>query len=510
MSTIPLNPSPHRLNPTIGRGPTSGNLVERLAWAAHVHGWLSRPAYLVGGETYRFADVYEGAGRAAAVLTDRGLGIGKRVLLALPDDIDFVWAFLGALRAGVVAVPVNADLHPDELRRAGEIAEPDAVICEARLAKYFPCPVIAPDELRADAVSPPPYVECTPNTPGFALFTSGTTSDPRLCFHTHADPEVFDRAIGSVIRVTPDDVCYSVSRMYWAYGLGNSVFFPLLRGGTTVLTPKRASEEDALTVIREHGATVFYGQPSFYARLLSHPDHPLLTNLRLAICAGEVLPEALERRLRQVLGERLFNVFGTTETGHAIVANVQGENREFTIGRVLAPYRLRIVNELDEMTPPGTEGRLEVAGPTIALGVSRGSDPPQRTGDSWYATGDAATIDDEGFIRIHGRIDDIEIVGGANVHPSEIEDLFMRHPAVQEAAVCSARRGAGVSGLHVYIVLGNNGAEPGAVRTELIAAAKQALTWYKVPEEIVFVPELPRTPTGKLRRREVRAMAANT
>lgn len=486
----------------------TGNLVERLASAARAHGWLDRPAYLVGEQTYRFADVYAGAGAAAAVLAGRGLGVGNRVLLALPDGIELVWALLGALRAGVVAVPVNSELHPDELRRAGELAEPDAVVCEAGLAEYFPYPVIAPDELRSDAGTPPPYVDGPPDLTGFALFTSGTTGDPRLVSHTHADPDVFNQAIGSVVGVSPDDVCFSVSRMYFAYGLGNSVFFPLLGGGTTVLNRERASEEDALRLIREHGVTVFYGQPSFYARLLGHPDHAVLGTLRLAICAGEVLPDALERRLRRLLGERLLNVFGTTEIGHALVANAPGNSREFTVGRILAPYRMQIVDDAGVPVPPGIEGRLQVAGPTITLGAARGSDPPRRTGESWYATGDAATVDDGGFVRIHGRVDDIEIVAGANVHPTEIEDLLMRHPAVREAAVCSARRGPGVTALRAFVVLKTGGGDA-EVRAELLASAKEALTWYKVPEDVVFVPELPRTPTGKLRRREVRAMAAN-
>ncbi|MBB5159604.1 class I adenylate-forming enzyme family protein [Saccharopolyspora phatthalungensis] len=486
----------------------NGNLVARLARVASENGWLDRPAYIVHGKTYRYQDVYEGAGRAAAAFVNRGLGVGDRVLLALPDGIDLVWSFLGALRAGIVAIPVNSDLHPDELRRAAEIAEPDAVVCELELAACFPYPLITPGRLRSETTVLP-HAECTPDTPGFALFTSGTTGDPKLCFHTHGDPDVYDQSIGSVVEVTPDDVCLSVSRLYFSYGLGNSIFLPLLRGGTTVLSPKRATEETALSLIRDHGVTVFYGQPSFFARLLSHPDHGLLSGLRLAVCAGEVLPDALERKLRRVLGHRLLNVFGTTEIGHAIVANSTTDHRDFTVGRLLAPYRMQILNELGEVVPPGVEGLLEVAGPTIGLGVARGSDSPLRTGDSWYRTGDVATVDEDGFLRIHGRADDIEIVAGANVHPTEIEDLLMTHPAVVEAAVCSARNDAGVSALRAFVVLGGD-ADPDAVRTELTTTAEQALTWYKVPADIVFVCALPRNPTGKLLRREVRAMVAKS
>ncbi|KOX23508.1 AMP-dependent synthetase [Saccharothrix sp. NRRL B-16348] len=481
----------------------TGNLVERLEGLARDRGWLDRPAYHVGDETYRFTDVYEGAGRAAAAFTARGLGPGSRIALVLPDGIEAVWAFLGALRIGAVAVPVNSTMHPDEVRRAIVIAEPDAVVCEEDPGGP-PTDLIAPDELRAGGVVP--YAPSTADTPAYAVFTSGTTGDPKLCFHTHGDPGVYEQAIGSVIGITPDDVTFSVSRMYFAYGLGNSVFLPLHRGGTTVLSPARATEDDALRIIKDHSVTVFYGQPSFYARLSRHPDHALLSGLRLAVVAGEVLPEPLEARLRTVLGERLLNVFGTTEIGHALVANAIGHRRDHTIGRILPPYRMRIVDEAGAEAPPGVPGALEVAGPSIALGVARGSDPPARAGDSWYATGDAATVDEDGYVRLHGRLDDVEIVGGQNVHPAETEDFLMRHPDVREAAVCSARREDGVTTLRAFVAL-DDGASPERVRAELLDGARATLTWYKVPEDVVFVRELPRTPTGKLRRRVIRAMA---
>lgn len=489
----------HDRTPREEQGGT-GNLVDRLERLARDHGWQARPAYHVDTETYRFADVYEGAGRAAAAYAARGLGVGSRIALVLPDGIEVVWAFLGALRIGAVAVPVNSTMHPDEVRRALEIAEPDAVVSEGIAGPD----VIAPRDLWAGGVAP--CAPVTSDTPAYAVFTSGTTGDPKLCFHTHGDPGVFEQAIGSVVGITPDDVTFSVSRMYFAYGLGNSLFLPLHRGGATVLSRERATEDDALRIIKTRGVTVFYGQPSFYARLLRHPDHESLARLRLALVAGEVLPDVLEARLRRVLGDRLLNIFGTTEIGHALVANGIGRSRDHTIGRILPPYRLRIVDGTGAEVPAGAPGALEVAGPSIAPGVTRGSDPPSRAGDSWYPTGDAATVDEDGYVRLHGRLDDVEIVGGQNVHPAETEDLLMRHPDVREAAVCSTRRESGVTTLRAFVALQDD-ASPEAVRAELIAAAHESLTWYKVPEDVIFVPALPRTPTGKLRRRDIRAMA---
>src|SRR5262249_9133173 len=159
---------------------------------------------------------------------------------------------------------VNPGLHPDELRRTAEIAEPHAVVCVPSLVEHLPYPLITPESLRVAGNAPAPFA-CAADTPAFALFTSGTTSDPRICQHTHADPRIFDEAAGSVIGITRNDVSFSVSPMFFAYGLGNSLFFPLFGGGVTVLSPARATEADALDLIRRHHVTVFYAQPSFYA-----------------------------------------------------------------------------------------------------------------------------------------------------------------------------------------------------------------------------------------------------
>ncbi|MER6265501.1 AMP-binding protein, partial [Streptomyces sp900105245] len=247
------------------------NFVQRLEQTALSRGWLERPAYHVDDSVYRFEDVYAGGARAAAAFVSRGLGRGDRILIALPDGIEFVWAFLGALRIGAVAVPVNSMFHPEEMRRAALVAEPAAVVAEAAFADRFTAPVLTPDALCSDAVAPP-FAPVSEDAPAFAAFTSGTTGGPKLCFHTHGDPEVLVRAAGGAVGVSAADVSYSVPRMNFAYGLGNSLFFPLLTGGATVLTPRRLAPGDALGVLEKHGVSVFYTQPTFFAHMLGHPD----------------------------------------------------------------------------------------------------------------------------------------------------------------------------------------------------------------------------------------------
>lgn len=499
--------------PAAGVRATSGNLAELLELTARERGWMERPAYLVGDRVYRFEDVHRGAARVAAGLRERGVRAGDRVLVALPDGIEFVWTFLGALRAGAVAVPVNTMLHPRETARAAEIAEPALVVSEPEAAGNFAVSAVAFEELPAGPEGPgADHAPCTAATVAFAAFTSGTTGGPKLCFHTHGDPPVLDAAAASAVGVRGDDVSYSVPRMNFAYGLGNSLFFPLLRGGAAVLTPQRLSPGESLAVLERYGVSVFYSQPTFFAHMLGHPGAPrVLGGLRRAVVAGEVLPESLERRLREHLGGRLVNVYGTTEIGHAVLANVPGEQREFTLGRALPPYRVRVVDDAGRPVPAGVEGRLEVSGPTIGPGVERGGREPARLmSGQWFTTSDAAVMDAEGYVRVHGRLDDVEIVGGVNVHPAEVEDLLMEHTAVEEAAVCSVRQESGGTALRAFVVLreGLGEADRDAVRDELLAAARAGLTWYKVPQDVVFTAGLPRNPTGKLLRRSVRAMAS--
>ncbi|MFE3781108.1 class I adenylate-forming enzyme family protein [Amycolatopsis sp. NPDC059090] len=497
-------------------------MVELLEHTARVHGWSERSAYLANGLVFQHAEVYKRAGRAAAALAAQGVDRGSRVLIALPDGIDFVTVFLGAMWIGAVAIPANVLLHPAELARAAEIAQPAVVVCESETAAVLTGHrVLAPETLRDSEYAVPPFAACEPGSVGFALFTSGTTGDPRLCFHTHADPLVINQAAGAAIGAGPDDVCYSVSRMYFAYGLSNSLFFPLLRGAAAVLTTARADAPAALATIAQHQVSVFYGQPSFYARLLEADGHDQLGRLRVAVAGGEPLLPVLERRLRVLLGDRLLNMYGTTEIGYAVTANGPGQIVEGTVGRVMAPYRVRVVDDDDAQVLPGDEGRLQVCGPTISPGVERGDEQPRRLGaDEWYTTGDAAVIDGEGVVRVLGRADDIEIVGGANVHPGEIEDLLSTHPAVSEVAVCSVWRREGVSTLRAYVVVKDSWNDARAdvadarkheayeaVRRDLLDRAAAALTWYKVPEDVVFTAELPRSGTGKLLRRTLRAMA---
>jgi 4-hydroxybenzoate adenylyltransferase len=485
----------------------NSNLFEQLVRGTGERAAADRLALITGDGGYTFAEVYQGARTASAVLAAHGIRAGDPLLLVLPDGIDLVRIFLGALRLGAIPVTGNYEQHAAELGRAAQIIGPRAVISTDGRPAGWPGRVIAAGEFRCgDGQLPvPPAAWCDADTPAYGLLTSGTTGEPRLCVHTHADPPVYHASFSrAVLGLSPPDISYSVSRMYFSYGLCNSVFYPQLSGSTAVLTASRPEPAEALATIERHRVSVFYAQPSFYARLLAAGGAEVLARLRLAVVAGEPLPTPLEADLRRVLGGRLINILGATEVGNAFACALPGRARPGWIGPALPPYQVRVVDVSGAPVPPHAEGQLEVRGPTVSPGVARLGEQRRHGGGFWWRTGDTALTDEQGIVKVLGRADDIEVIGGVNVHPAETEEVLVRHPLILEAAVCAVRDGVQPTRLRAVVVLASQAADRAAVPGELLAVARQELTWYKVPCEVVFTDKLPRTPTGKLDRRRLR------
>ncbi|ROP35720.1 class I adenylate-forming enzyme family protein [Saccharothrix texasensis] len=476
------------------------NLVDVLRAGADAGGWLDRPAYEVDGAMLTHADVYAGAGRVAGALAGAGVRPGDRVALVLDDGPDFVLAFLGAAHAGAVAVPVNPRLHPDELRRVLDAAGPALVVGRPGFsAAGFAVAAFA----ELDGGEPVPVTPRAPDDQVYATFTSGTTGVPRLCPQLHGDPIVHHRSFAvPALELGPDDVVHSVSKMYFAYGLSNSLFFPLLSGSRVVLNPEAPLVDDVLAIVDKYDVTALFAVPTFYRKLVAHPGGDRLAKLRIAATGGEVLSAALEERLMEVLGDRLLNGIGTTEVGQAFTHNTRAARRVGTAGRPLPPFEVRVVDERDEPVEPDVTGRLQVRGPTITLGVHE--DGTAMRADDWYATGDLASIDVDGYVTVIGRLDDLENVGGIKVHPLEVENLLAGHSLVREAAVCAVADDGGSTRLLAYVVRADGPIGDDDLAESLIALARRDLTAYKVPRRVVFVPSLPRTGSGKLRRHVVR------
>lgn len=486
------------------------NLAAILEARAATGGWAGDAAFLTGGRSFTHGQVHDGAARTASCLAGLGVGRGDRVLIALPDGVEFVWAFLGAVRLAAVAVPVNPRLTAADHRDAAAGIDARVVVCTADLAHRFEGRAVVPAEDLEGTIA-----ACVPGEPvrvdshdaAYAQYTSGTTGSPKAALHAHGDPLVyFDAFARPAIDIARTDVVLSVSKLYFAYGLGNSLFFPLLAGCRAVLHPDHPRPDDIAEVARGHRVTVLFSVPTFYAHLVAGGRAGDFASLRVAVSAGELLGVTLAERARAFLGCPVLDGLGSTEVGQTFASNTLAEWRDGTVGRAVPPYRVSVRDDGGGTVGPGRVGSLWVSGPTLMLGyLGTPTGSPVRRQGEWLCTGDLALIDGDGFLHLRGRSDDIELVGGISVSPTEVEAVLSRHGAVTEVAVAGVVGPDGASRLEAFVV-----AEPGVdlsddLRAELIALARAELAPFKVPRSVAFVDVLPRTPTGKLRRFVLRA-----
>lgn len=493
---------------------TGANLAEVLEARAVEGGWAGDVALVVGDRAFTHAQVHDGAARAASLLAGLGAGRGDRVLIVLPDGVEFVWAFLGAVRLGAVAVPVNPRLTAADHQFAAAGTGAVVVVCGAHLAGRFAGRVVLPAggmEPALAACPPHPAADVAPDEGAYAQYTSGTTGAPRAALHAHGHPLVYFEAFARrAIAVERADVVLSVSKLYFAYGLGNSLFFPLLAGCRAVLHPGHPRPDDVAELVARHGVSVLFSVPTFYAHLVAGGRPDAFSSLRVAVSAGEALGVALAERARAFLGCPILDGLGSTEVGQTFASNSLERCRDATVGQALAPYRVSVRDDRGRELPAGEVGALWVAGPTVLLeylGEPEATAAVKR-GD-WLCTGDRAELDADGFVRLHGRSDDVEMVGGICVSPLEIEAVLSRHPAVTEIAVAAVVGPDGGSCLHAFVVPAPGAQAAEVVQAELVALARAELAPFKVPRSVAFVEALPRTPTGKLRRFVLRAGATD-
>ncbi len=464
------------------------NLAAAIAARAEDGGWGGDVAFLAGDRVATHAEVHDGAARTGSLLAALGAGRGDRVLIVLPDGIEFAWAFFGAVRIGAVAVPVNPRLTAVDHRAAAAEVDPVIVVCPAGLAGRFAGrTVVAGGDLGNAAAAHAPAEPATiaDDHPAYAQFTSGTTGSPKVAMHGHDHPLVYAGAFaGPAIALARADVVLSVSKLYFAYGLGNSLFFPLLTGCRAVLHAGHPRPGDVARLVDRHGVTVLFGVPTFYAHLVTAGGPDALRSVRVAVSAGEALGAELAARARAFLGCPILDGLGSTEVGQTFASNTLDVHRDGTVGRALPPYRVDV-----------RDGALWVAGPTLPLGHA----------GEWLCTGDRAFIDDDGFLHMGGRTDDIEQVGGISVSPLEIEEVLGRHQWVTEVAVAGVVDVDGASRLEAFVVPGPGAPPAGVLEAEVVALARDGLAPFKVPRVVTLVDALPRTPTGKLRRFVLRA-----
>ncbi|EMF51800.1 MULTISPECIES: benzoate-CoA ligase family protein [Streptomyces] len=523
--TITTTAKPTRLPADAG---APGNLAAHLAALADRRGWTARPAFHQGHRAYSHGEVHDLAARTATVLTEHGVRPGDRVLLALPDSVTWVTTFLALARLGAVAVLVNPELTPPELQFMAEDTQAVLWVTGPALDTYIPAPRTGrdrPHPARGATTSPPrlgsdqltalsataaPARRAHPvdaHTPLYIQYTSGTTGRPKGVVHVHGDPRTYHDLIGRrLLRITPDDVTLSVSRLYFAYGFGNALVFPLFSGSSAVLADRRPTPAAVDELVARHRVTLLYSVPSAYAALVADRadgHEECFASVRAAVSAGEGMPAGLGKQVTELLGAPVLEQIGSTEAGHAFCANGFDHNHPGTVGRPVPGFEVELRDRAGAQVADGEAGELWVRGPTVTPGyLNRPEETARTLVGGWLATRDRAVREPDGTYRHLGRADDMEMVGGITVSPLEVEALLRTHPGVRDVAVAAVTDERGASRLRAFVVP----VPPIGVglEAELICMARDRLAAFKVPRSVSFVPTLPRTATGKLRRHLVR------
>jgi benzoate-CoA ligase family protein len=340
-------------------------------------------------------------------------------------------------------------------------------------------------------------------------YTSGSTGRPKAAVHSHAHFVAAADLVGAgVFGIGPDDVIFSVSKMSFAFGLGNTLYFPARAGATSLLVAERLEPDAVLDTITRERPTVLFTVPTLYARLLQVPDAAQrfdLSSLRLCVSSGEALPPAVFDGWETAFRLPLHDVVGSTEALHDFIATRPGRVRRGSIGELVPGFEARIVDEGDREVAAGVVGHLLIKGPTTAPYYW---DRPERTRDTmlgpWLRTGDMVSRAADGYFHFAGRADDMLKVGGQWVSPMEVEGRLVAHPLVLEAAVVACAGADGLVEPRASVVLRNGGAGSPAVERELREWLRAGLAPYKVPRAIEVVTELPKTETGKIQRFRLR------
>jgi benzoate-CoA ligase family protein len=496
-----------------------------------------------------YAVLHDQVRRTAASLRALGLQPEQRVLMLMADSPQFVVVYLAAMRMGAIPVPVStmlkadgvAELLQDSRARFLAVTREFAATAAAAAAQAPELTGILADDpltggtltggtltggtltggnqpgsrvpvhlLGALAAGPPDdrVYPTTADSPAFWLYTSGTTGQPKAAMHRHGAIKVVCETYGvQVLGIRPGDRCLSAAKAFFAYGLGNSLLFPLSVGACAVLEPAPSRPGLIADAAQKHGATLFFAGPTFFANMLAAGlAADALAGVRLAASAGEALPASLYQRWTSHFGVDILDGIGMTEMLHIFLSNRPGQVRPGTTGMAVPGYDLRVLDESGQEVPRGMPGTLFVRGDSTATGYWQRYDASRQVFQGqWLRSGDTYIQDDDGYYACLGRTGDMLKASGIWVSPAEVEARLLAHQAVAQAVVVAAPDREGLEKPVAYVIL-----EAGQTATEdeLIEFCRQALPSFKRPRKIVFVGGYPTTATGKIRRVELRRMAA--
>ena len=489
----------------------------------------ARTAFRCAGRARSYAELAAAVDRCANALAGLGVEIEHRVLLALNDAPTFAATFWGTTKLGAVVVPVNTLMAPAEYEFLLSDSRARVAIVEASVAARLLAVRHRAPFLRAVVVvggqgvpgthdfddllsAAKPTCEAAPTVPDdicYWGYTSGSTGTPKAAVHTHAHFVAAADLVGvGIFGLEADDLVFSASKMFFAFGLGNSLYFPARVGAASVLVPERIDAERAFEVIASERPTVFCTVPTLYARMLAIDDAEHrwdLSSLRFCVSSGEALPPAIFDAWAERFGLELVEVVGSTEALHDFIANTPGTARRGAAGRVVPGFEARLIDDDGAPVADGTVGHLLIKGPTTSPYYWNRLERTRATmlGD-WLRTGDMFARDVDGFYVFAGRSDDMLKVAGVWVSPAEIEAVLVEHPAVLEAGVVGVADADGLVRPHAVVVLNGGWTASGDLAATLTEFVRRRAGGHRVPATIAFADDLPKTATGKVQRFRLR------
>jgi benzoate-CoA ligase family protein len=495
-------------------------------------GRAGKAAYIDARGRWTYGALAERVERFGHALRSLGVRREERILICLLDSIDWPTAFLGAIKAGVVPIPVNTLMTEADYRFMLADSRARVLVVSEELYPKFAGLIGAGEnlahvvvsgerlhghlrfeELLAGAATDAATAATVRDDICFWLYTSGSTGTPKGAVHTHASLRLTDELYGKpYLGITENDVCYSVAKLFFAYGLGNALTFPMSAGATTVLAPQRPTPEVVADVLKKNPISVFYAVPTFYAGFLASAEAPerAATRFRRCVSAGEALPADVGRRWRERYGVDILDGIGSTEMLHIFLSNRFGAVKYGTTGKPVPGYDVRLVDDDGAVVKRrGEMGELQVRGPTSAIMYWNNREQSRATflGD-WTRSGDKYIEDEGGYFVYCGRRDDMLKVSGLYVSPFEVEAVLQTHPDVLEAAVIGWPDEEAMIKPKAFVVLKSPDKAGDALARALQDLCRQQLAPYKYPRWLEFRTELPKTATGKIQRFKLRAEAA--
>jgi len=477
---------------------------------------------------HSYSELEQRVSQFANLLTQQGVGIEQRILLCLYDTIDFHICFLGAIRAGVVPVPVNTLLSANDYEYMLEDTRSRMLVFSEELRAIFEPQLNGHVFLKKALVSGTASIPgcerladamqgmsdsfesalTRPDDAAFWLYTSGTTGRPKGVIHSQTDLRATaDHFASEILQIGENDLLFSAPKLFFAYGLGNALTFPLSVGATVVLMSDQPTAESVAEVVNSYRPTLFFSVPTLYSMMLNTGNLPNRDDMRFRACisAGEALPETVLNQWKEALGIDILDAIGSTEMLHMYMSNRAGEVRAGTSGKPLAGYEVRLLDDLGQQVADGEIGDLYVNGPSCALGYWNQYDKSVATfRGHWVKSGDKYYVDADGYYVYCGRSDDLLKVGGIYVSPMQVENALLGHSSVDEVAVVGAGDDDQLLKPKAFVVLAEGFESSPELEGVLIDYVRHQLPAFKRPRWVEFVSELPKTATGKIQRFKLR------